>query len=134
MGAVDEDADDEGVDGDPEGEPGERIGAEREKDFVRSIGDPRLPSPKEVEDHRLRGHIPYRNWCPFCVEAMGRDRGHFKDRKKERKYPEYSWDYCFPGDEFGYKWTILVGKERMSGAVMATAVPAKRRGALFHGR
>ena len=67
MGDQDEDADDEGIDGVPDVEAGERIGAEREKDFVRNLGDPKLPSPKEVEDHRLRGHIPYSNSCRFAL-------------------------------------------------------------------
>ena len=50
--------------------------------------------------------------------------GHRRD-EKERILPEYSFDYCFPGDELGYKWTVLVGKERESGAYMGTAVPNK---------
>ena len=73
--------------------------------------DPKLPSPKEVEDHRLMGYVVYRNWCPIFV-----------------KLPEYAWDFCFPGDELGMKWTVLVGVEKMSGATMATALPEKGRG------
>ena len=37
----------------------------------------------------------------------------------------YSFDYCFPGDEFGYKLTVLVGTERLTGMKFATAVPTK---------
>ena len=51
--------------------------------------------------------------------------GHQKEGGKERKVPEYHFDYCFPGDELGFKWTILVGKERISKTWMATAVPNK---------
>ena len=36
-----------------------------------------------------------------------------------------NYDYFFPGDEFGFKWTVLVGKERMSKSWLATAVPQK---------
>ena len=131
-------ADDENEEGEPgaagfqdsdmSGESGERVGIEREGEFVRKLNDPKLPSEKEVEEHRIRGHIPYRSWCPLCVEAMGRERGHYRGGKKERSFPEYSWDYCFPGDEFGYHWTVLVGKERNSGAVMAVTVPSKGGG------
>ena len=32
---------------------------------------------------------------------------------------------AFPGDEFGYKLTVLVGRERVTGASFATAVPTK---------
>ena len=38
---------------------------------------------------------------------------------------EYCFDYCYPGDEFGYKLTVLVGVERMTGMKFATAVPVK---------
>ena len=38
---------------------------------------------------------------------------------------EYCFDYCFPGDEFGYKLTVLVGTERLTGMKFATAVPTK---------
>ena len=47
------------------------------------------------------------------------------DKGGERNLPEYSWDYCLPGDEFGNKLTVLVGKERKSKAWKAMAVPEK---------
>ena len=34
-------------------------------------------------------------------------------------------DYCFPGDEFGYKLAVLAGKERLNGMRFDTAVPTK---------
>ena len=56
---------------------------------------------------------------------------HKRDDGKERVYPEYSFDYCFPGDEFGYRWTVLVGRERSSGNTMATTIPTKGGGHTF---
>ena len=47
------------------------------------------------------------------------------DKGKERILPDYSWDDCFPGDELGYTWTVLVGKERKTGMWMATTDPMK---------
>ena len=44
---------------------------------------------------------------------------------RERGLSEYCFDYCFPGDELGYKWSVLVGRERNSGMQFATAVPMK---------
>ena len=38
---------------------------------------------------------------------------------------EYSFDYCFLGDEFRFKLTLMVGHERMPGVRLATAVPMK---------
>ena len=40
---------------------------------------------------------------------------HRADAGKERGLSEYSFDYCFPGDEFGYKLTALIGRERKTG-------------------
>ena len=50
---------------------------------------------------------------------------HYRDKGGTRVLPEYSWDYCFPGDEFGHKWTVLVGRERETKAIMATTIPNK---------
>ena len=61
----------------------------------------------------------------MCVRARGKAWDHTRADKKERVLPEYSWDYCFPGDEMGYKWTVLVGRERRTKAWMATTIPSK---------
>ncbi len=95
---------------------GERIGLDKEDEVIRKILDPRLPSREEVERHRLMGHMPFRSWCPICIQAQGREMDHNKDKGKEKRLPEYSWYYCFPGDELGFRWTVLVGKERGSKA------------------
>ena len=90
--------------------------------MVKRVADPKVPSQQEVEKHCLRGHSPCRNRCPISVEAKGMDSDHRKDWGKERKMPECQYDHCFPGDEFGFKWIVLVGKDT-SKALMATAVP-----------
>ena len=100
--------DDKGADA--AGAIGERIKAEKDADRVKSITDPRKPTEKEVEDHN-RTHLPYRNWCPHCVRAKGKDLDHRKAVTEERGLAEYSFDYCFPGNELGYKLTVLVGRE-----------------------
>ena len=107
------------------GEDAERFEAEEEGEFIRKINDPRLPSSEEVERHRTGGHVEYRDWCETCVMARGRDMPHYRDKGGPRVLPEYSWDYCFPGDEFGHKWTVLVGRERDTKMIMATTVPNK---------
>ena len=89
----------------------EKIKIPREKEVIRKIADPMLPTKSEVDMHNVMGHTPFRSWCPICVKAQGRDWDHGKDGGRERKLPEYSWDYCFPGNEFGYKWTVLGGKK-----------------------
>ena len=79
---------------------------------------------REVREHKMT-HQPYRNWCEICIKAKGKDWDHRKDLGKERGLSEYSFDYCFPRDEFGFKLTVLVGRERVTGTSFATAVPMK---------
>ena len=40
-------------------------------------------------------------------------------------YFEFSFDYGFPGDEFGFEFVVLGGKERQTGMRFATAVLTK---------
>ena len=42
-------------------EVGENFAAEEE--VVRIASDPGQPNHKQVEEHRTRGHIPYRSLC-----------------------------------------------------------------------
>ena len=57
--------------------------------------------------------------------ANGKDMDHRSAVDRERTVSEYCFDYCFPGDELGFKLTVLVGKERLTGMKFATAVPTK---------
>ena len=84
----------------------EKVMAEQDDAVVKRMVDPKLPSQDEVDRHCVMGHLPYRSWCPVCVKAKGRDMDHSRDSGKERKVSEYSWDYCFPGDELGFKWIV----------------------------
>ena len=91
---------------------------------MRNIGDPRLPTKAEVDNHNVT-HVPYRNWCDICVRCKGKDLDHRKAVDEERGVSEYAFDYCFPGDELGFKLVVLVGHERITGMQFATAVPTK---------
>ena len=107
--------------------PGREVRTDGAK--LRSILDPCLPSEAEVRRHALT-HLPYRSWCPHCVRGQGKDSAH---RRAEAvgKLPEFSWDYCFPGDEDGHKLTVLVGKERRTGMIMAATIPRKGSTGMF---
>ena len=107
MGRKEAEVDDSGIEG-------ERLVMKRDNEVIKKVKDPKLPTSEEVDSHYVMGHIPYRDWCPMCVKSQGRDMCHMKDDGKERLLPEYSWDYCFPGDELGFKWSVLVGKEKGS--------------------
>ena len=76
------------------GEHGEHGGADpirlREEESTvvpKKLLDPRLPSQDEVDRHNLT-HLPYRNWCPICIQARGKEMDHMGMADKERRYPE----------------------------------------------
>ena len=79
---VDSDADEEG-EVEEAGDQVERLALEKEGAVVRRLVDPKLPSEKEVEEHYVRGHFPYRNWCNIRVRAKGRDMSHQKEGEGE---------------------------------------------------
>ena len=102
----------------------ERKGKEEDKRELRKLIDPRKPTQEEVDEHELT-HLPYRNWCPICVRAKGKELDHRKSIEEPTGLSEYSFDFCCPGDEFGFKLTVLVGRERSTGSNFAVAVPTK---------
>ena len=61
---------------------------------------PDEPSKKEIEDHNVN-HLPYRNWCPFCVSGRGKDLPHKTKDKEERTVPRVVIDYWFLRDHPG---------------------------------
>ena len=60
---------------------------------MRSIKTPQTPTQQEVDLHRI-SHLPYRCWCPECVEAFAREWGHRK-QEEERTIPLISCDYLY---------------------------------------
>ena len=42
------------------------------------------PSHQEYEEH-MRTHIPYRNWCPFCVMGKAKNNPHRTNKKHVRE-------------------------------------------------
>ena len=72
-----------------------QIPVPREREFdlrnPRKLQGPKLPSKKEVEDHDLAGHMPYRNWCTFCVMGRGKATPHRK-QSREDGLPELHLD------------------------------------------
>ena len=93
------------------------------------VRDPCAPTASEIAEHNASGHVPYRNWCPDCARARGKNPPHKKTGEdRECALPEISVDYCFPRGESGTESiTVLVIKERKSQMVSATVVLQKGR-------
>ena len=68
---------------DDSGIEGERLVIKTDDEVIKKVKDPKLPTSEEVDSHYVMGHIPYRDRCPICVKAQGRDMGHMKGDGKE---------------------------------------------------
>ena len=80
---------------------------------MKRLVDARLPSEEEVREHQLT-RLPFRNWCPHCIRGRGKETNHGRQDRSESGLDEFHMDYCFPGDGFGFKLTILVVVEKCS--------------------
>ena len=63
-----------------------------------AIRDPGEPTAKEIEQHRMTGHIPFRIWCPYCLAAQAKERAHFKSSPPDdgdNGIPQFGLDYGF---------------------------------------
>ena len=56
-----------------------------------TLRSPTTPSPQEVAQHNLT-HMPYRSWCPICVQSKGRSGQH---RRHQCQHSTIQLDYCF---------------------------------------
>ena len=74
---------------------------------------PMCPSREERDQH-YPVHLPYRNWCPACVQARGREDDHKKDKKRsEETVPTIVMDYkSFGQDDDDKNLTALILRDK----------------------
>ena len=63
-----------------------------EETLVKVLPSPQRPSQKEVDEHNA-SHLPYRNWCPICVRARGREDAHKRIETRMNGKPIIVMDY-----------------------------------------
>ena len=89
------------------------------------LRDPGAPTESEVEHHNVT-HLPFRAWCPACVEGKARDRPHKRQEdENEKRLPEVVFDYGFMGTEGEDTIAIQVARDRRTRMVFAHVVPKK---------
>ena len=52
----------------------------------------KLLSVAEIEEHNLT-HLPFRDWCDFCVQGKAGSHPHTKRKVNENEVPVVSMDY-----------------------------------------
>ena len=66
------------------GSEAQEITVEEEETMpAKVIARPNMPTQAEIDRHRV-DHIPYRSWCPECVEGFGRERAHVRADAERR--------------------------------------------------
>ena len=89
------------------------------------LRDPGAPTEAEVERHNVT-HMPYRSWCPACVEGKARDKHHSLNEEQDQKgVPEIVFDYGFLGSEGEETIAIQVARDRRTRMLFAHVVPKK---------
>ena len=66
------------------------------------------PTVGDVLLHKVNHHLPYRNWCPQCVAAKGKERDHKQANPEdiaaeEHALTQYGLDYAFFSEEPEYE-------------------------------
>ena len=101
------------------------------KDPVRPVA----PTQEERDRHRI-DHLPYRSWCPECIEGFGRERAQHA-HEDERQVPLVVCDYLYitsrgvfardelPEGEQEGACRVLVVKCVLTQCLFAHAVPQK---------
>ena len=93
----------------------------------RCARDPMQPTKAEWEAHQA-GHLPYRNWCRYCVEGRCDNPPHYCCPAGQEKpaVQEVHLDCCFvKREDEEHQTTILAFKHRQSRAVRCWVVPRK---------
>ena len=57
---------------------------------------------QEREAHNVT-HMPFRSWCPHCVNGKAKDRPHKKQDQSEKMVPDIVFDNGFLGGKFARK-------------------------------
>ena len=73
---------------------------------MRNIGEPHIAEQG--------GGSAQPDSCPV-PKLVSPLREVLKNMEEDRRIREFSFDYCFLGDENGAKITVLVGRERVTG-------------------
>ena len=90
--------------------------------------DVMTPSAEDIEAHNAT-HIPYKSWCPACVEGKKSNPPHRRVVEEGRTVPELAIDYAFMRDsEDADRLTIVIMKDRDSKAVFSDMVEVKGQG------
>ena len=89
---------------------------------AKAMTMPTQPTPQEIQEHNIT-HMPYRSWCPICVQAKGRQPNHPKQTSRQ---PIVQVDFTYItgfGDKF--PTPVLTAMDVQTGMAMAAMITNK---------
>ena len=93
---------------------------------AKAVEAPKQPTQQEILEHNVT-HLPYRSWCPICVQARGKQNSH---PQQHSKLPITQLDFGYiKGFDDSDVHPILIATNIESGMIMAIQPTDKR--ALF---
>ena len=69
-----------------------------EERVASSVFDPLQPTARQIREHDLT-HLPYRNWCPWCVKAKAREDSHSRITGEVEGLPVVGMYYAYYGND-----------------------------------
>ena len=75
----------------PENHDEEQQHEHHEAHRARGLRQPHQPTPQQIAEHNLT-HLPYRNWCPICVQGKGRQDIY---KKQQSRQPVIQVDFAY---------------------------------------
>ena len=95
----------------------------------KMVTSPIRPSAEAIEQHFTAGHVNYRNWCPVCIMARGREDAHPRrqedDDDDRTGLPIVAMDYNELNEESERPQKVIVGVDHATGNFFAHNVIAK---------
>ena len=79
--------------------------APKEDPKVKSKPIPAKPSREDIERHNASGHVPFRSWCPLCVQGRGKEDGHKRVDNDSSDLPLFECGYHFMSSDPHAPWT-----------------------------
>ena len=89
---------------------------------AKGLRQPRKPTPQEVHEHELT-HLPYRDWCPICVQGRGRQHNYKTPRIRQ---PVVQVDFAYiKTNQEPLPTAVLTAVDATTQLCMACLVPDK---------
>ena len=89
---------------------------------ARGLRQPQQPTPQQIAEHNLT-HLPYRNWCPICVQGKGR-QDNYKKQQPQQPVMQVEFAYIKPQQD-PKTIPVLTAVDVTTQLCMAVMVPDK---------